>query len=165
MQVGHLTYHGYCLDCGPPPKEVSGLSSAEAVYGQPLVLPRELAPGCEAAAQDFSEKLQSADPPATQQPRTWAQVAASPKQPLLKTSLAYVKRGAVAPPLSPPYEGPFEVVKHGPKFWTLKIGDRMDKITTDRIKPHRGRSLVEVAQPPVRGRPRKVLPDQSRSST
>ncbi len=60
------------------PKEISGFSSAEAVLGQPLVLPGELAPGSEASPGAFHTNLSSSSPPATCQPRTYAEVAAQP---------------------------------------------------------------------------------------
>jgi hypothetical protein len=60
------------------PKEVSGISSAEAVYGQPLTLPGELSCGEEAPPTDFRDRLASASPPPTSQPRSYAEVADSP---------------------------------------------------------------------------------------
>jgi hypothetical protein len=51
-------------------KEVSRLSSADAVFGQPLVLPGELAFGNEAGPADFTTSLASLSPPAMTKPRT-----------------------------------------------------------------------------------------------
>jgi transposase InsO family protein len=58
------------------PKEVSGISSAEAVLGQPLVLPGELSTAVEASPTDFQRELASEAPPVTCQPRTYAEAVA-----------------------------------------------------------------------------------------
>jgi transposase InsO family protein len=54
------------------PKEISGVFSAEAMFGQQLVLPGELNPGPEAPPLDFRDSLASSSPPLTSQPRTYA---------------------------------------------------------------------------------------------
>ncbi len=56
------------------PKEVSGFSSAEAVYGQQLVLPGEFNPGQEASSRGFMDALASEDPTPTSQPCSYAEV-------------------------------------------------------------------------------------------
>jgi transposase InsO family protein len=45
------------------PKEISGMSSAEAVFGQPLTLPGELISSMEASPTDFLGELASSIPP------------------------------------------------------------------------------------------------------
>jgi hypothetical protein len=93
------------------PKEISGLSSAEAFFRQPLVLPGELAPGPEASPRAFHTSLSSSSPPATCQPHTYVEVAAQPLAGNLQSSeWVYVKRGSSTPPLAPPYLGPYKVV-------------------------------------------------------
>ncbi len=63
------------------PKEVSSVSSAEeAVFGQPLLLPGELASRSEASPMDFLDKLASSAPLAMFQPRTYAEVISGPSQ-------------------------------------------------------------------------------------
>jgi hypothetical protein len=52
------------------PKEISGISSAEAVLGGQLALPGDLAPGPEAPPLAFRDKLASSYPPPVRQPRT-----------------------------------------------------------------------------------------------
>jgi anti-sigma factor ChrR (cupin superfamily) len=56
-------------------KEVSGVSSAEAVFGQPLVLPGELVSGAETSPTAFRDQMASSP---TCQPRTYAEFAAGP---------------------------------------------------------------------------------------
>ena len=47
------------------PKESNGWSSAQLVFGQPLVLPGELKDVQETKAESFSTQLDSTDPPPT----------------------------------------------------------------------------------------------------
>ena len=138
------------------PKEISGHSSAEAVYGQPLKLPGEQLGGAEEGPEVFASKLVSEDPPPTVQPRTWAQVAATPpKTHLMQCKFVYIRKGGTVPPLSSLYEGPFEVVQHGLKYFVVKIGGREEKVSVDRLKPHLGAVDPSPAKAPVRGRPKK----------
>ena len=89
------------------PKEVSGFSSAEAVFGQPLTLPGELKNVPEEAALDFQSRLASDDPPPTSQPRTYAEAVSSNLQPgLQEAKFVYIRRGGSGPPLASNYLGP-----------------------------------------------------------
>lgn len=47
----------------------------------------------------------------------------------------FVRRDAVRPPLTPPYDGPFEVLSRTDKTCTIDINGRHDVITLDRVKP------------------------------
>jgi transposase InsO family protein len=136
------------------PKEISGISSAEAVYGQPLTLPGELSCGEEAPPTDFRDRLASASPPPTSQPRSYAEVAASPPvEPLQAARMVYTKRGGSGPPLASAYSGPYRVVEPGPKYFVVEVGGRLEKVSVDRLKPHTGITPVPAATPPRRGRP------------
>ncbi len=141
------------------PKEVSGVSSAEAVFGQPLVLPGEMAQGPEVGPLQFREELASARPPLTRQPRTYAEaMGGSPSATLQAAKFMYVRRGGDGTPLAAPYLGPFEVVSSGPKLFSLKIKDRVETVSVDRLKPHQGQHPPVVAEAAKRGHPRKVPP-------
>ncbi len=136
------------------PKEVSGLSSAEAVFGQPLVLPGELASGSEAGPEDFHSSLASSAPPLTSQPRTYAEaVAGPPNWRLQLASMVYIKRGGSGPPLAPAYAGPFKVIRPGRKYFVVMVGGWQESVSVDRLKPHLGTSPLPAASPPRRGRP------------
>jgi cleavage and polyadenylation specificity factor subunit 1 len=138
------------------PKEISGLSSAEAVYGQQSRLPGEKLEDSEAPPAAFVRQLASSQPPTTSQPRTWAQVAATPPSAQLMASrFVYIRKGGAAVPLAPLYDGPFRVVKHGPKYFVVKIGDREESVSVDRLKAHLGSTEPALAVPPKRGRPKK----------
>jgi hypothetical protein len=85
------------------PKEVSGISSAEAVLGQPLVLPGELPPAVEASPMDFMRDLASESPPVVCQPRTYAEaVSGPPDKRLQQAEMVYIRRGGCGPPCRRP---------------------------------------------------------------
>jgi transposase InsO family protein len=141
------------------PKEVSGLSSAEAVFGQQLTLPGTLLHVPDAHPADLKRRLASEDPPPTVQPRTWAEVAAKNVQPALQQAeLVYVRRGGMAHALAPKYVGPYRVLERGLKTFTILVGEREEVVTVDRLKPHLGTRPLQPAVPPTRGRPRIFKP-------
>ena len=129
------------------PREDTGTSAAELVYGSQLALPGQLPE----TSPSSSASSAPAPPPTA---RTWAQVAAGPPAQLSSAAMVYVRRGAVAGPLAPPYSGPFRVLRRGQKSFDVAIGDRTETISVDRLKPHLGSTPTAPAEPPVRGRPR-----------
>jgi hypothetical protein len=68
----------------------------------------------------------------------------------------YVLNGAKPSPLSPPFSGPYVVRRRGPKSFDIFIGGRLETISMDRLKRHRGRAVPVPAVPPVCGRPKRV---------
>jgi len=135
------------------PKEQSGLSSAELVYGAPLTLPGEFLRAPEHPPSDFVQQLrrQPSLAPTVKAP-TFAEVVACPSKQLMAAEMVFVRRGAVAPPLAPQYEGPYRVVNRGSKVFELEIGGNRDMVTVDRLKPYLGQPMLPE-QPPRRGRP------------
>ena len=134
------------------PKEDSGISSAEMVYGQPMRLPGQptfsTAPVAEGAAT----------PPAVQPalPTRLSTGVCPPAQvphQLLGATHVYVRNGTKPSPFSPPYSGPYVVRRRGPKSFDLIVGGRTETVSVDRLKLHKGRSTVVPAVPPKRGRP------------
>nr|XP_015910644.2 uncharacterized protein LOC107441781 [Parasteatoda tepidariorum] len=47
----------------------------------------------------------------------------------------FIRKDWVKPPLTPPYDGPFQVLSRQVKHFTLKIGSRTATISIDRLKP------------------------------
>ena len=74
---------------------------------------------------------------------------------LQKARFVFVRRDARKAPLQTPYDGPFEVVERSNKHFTLRLGNQLDKVSIDRLKPaYVDRSHpTDVAKPPRRGRP------------
>ena len=140
------------------PKETSGISSAQLVLGQPLILPGELKDLAEAPADEFSTQLASVDPPPTCQPRSYAAVAASnttSSKHLQEAHFVYVRRGGTVPPLSPVYSSPYHVLHAGPKVFRLEVGATRESVSVDRLKQHTSPLPVIPALPAKRGRPKK----------
>jgi hypothetical protein len=135
------------------PKEDSGVSSAELVYGQALRLPGQptlsTAPVAEGTAK-----------PPTVQPALLTRLTSGPSQmikiPDQLAGATHVLYGSKPSPLSPPYSGPHVVRRGGPKSFDIIIGGRTETISVDRLKMHRGRAVPVPAAPPVRGRPKRV---------
>jgi hypothetical protein len=137
------------------PKEDSGLSSAELVYGAPLSLPGEFLGSPDMSVETLVDRartgLPSFEPPATRpcHPEAGKNLPAA----LASASHVYVLRGGSLPPLAPRYSGPFVVLERSAKTFRLAVGNREEVVSVDRLKPHLGTSPTSPAVPPRRGRP------------
>lgn len=138
------------------PKDGSGLSSAEMVYGSALTVPGEFLGSPEPPPEDFIRKLQLCFDgfqfTPTPRPSPPTPVQHIPPQ-LLNAEFAFIRRDGHVPPLSPLYHGPYRVISTGAKFFTLQIGAKVDNISVDRLKPVLSSSPVTPSSPPRRGRP------------
>jgi len=134
------------------PKEEANISSAEVLFGEPLVLPSEAQrpPTCSAAGPGLPSTVRPQEQPADSTP------------PVREFELVYVRRGPLGGPLAAKYSGPYQVLEQRDKVLLLQVGERTDWVSMDRVKPHKGMAAVEPAQPPQRGRPRKEPPGDSR---
>jgi transposase InsO family protein len=135
------------------PREDSGVSAAELVYGTPLALPGVLISAPELPPEVFVDQLRASLPcVAPLRPPPPPDPGSSPLAALHAATYVYVRSPPAAPSLAPLYRGPFLVVKRAEKFFILKMGGRFDAISVDRLKPHLGGPTVP-AEPPRRGRP------------
>lgn len=131
------------------PKEDSGISSAELVYGIPLSLPGEFLSVGEPPPEAFAEHLRATTfLPTRPVPRTTGKTSLG-----VSTSHVYVKRGNKQNTLNTVFMGPYAVVEKRPKYWIIDLGGRHESTTVDRLKPHLGPSPLVPAAPPRRGRP------------
>ena len=99
----------------------------------------------------------------------------SPAQPapllpaLLATKYVFVREDESIPPLAQLYRGPYLVLEQWTKLFRLQLGDRMDVVFVDRLKPAFSFELISPALPPLLGRPalnpapapRQLLPEPS----
>jgi len=147
------------------PKEDSGISAAELTFGMPLALPGQLLGGGEPPVSDVLDWLRVA--PSCLPTRPAEPTVAGPADlgRLWEADFVYVRRGGVAPPLSPVYLGPYRVLDRSAKFFTLDVGGRSDAVSVDRLKPHLGLSPLQPARPPKRGRPPLSSAAPAESST
>ena len=53
------------------------------------------------------------------------------------------------------YSGPYQVLARGNKAWKLQVGERVEVVSRDRLKPHLGIVAPRAAVPPTRGRGEK----------
>jgi len=81
---------------------------------------------------------------------------AGPPATLLAARYVYVRRGGQVQPLAPLYAGPYLVVEAGPKTFKVQVGDNVETLSVDRLKPHTGGDPKQPAVPPWRGRPQKA---------
>ena len=129
------------------PKDEWGVSAAEATLGQTLTVPGQLKPSL-AVPQEGT----CGPRVIPQSKREWRE--AESQSPVSDTAeYVYVKRGMKGTPLAQNYAGPYHVMARGEKVCKVKMGERTEVISRDRIKPHRGEVKPEVALPRTRGRP------------
>jgi hypothetical protein len=137
------------------PKEDTGFSVSEAVYGSPLTVPGEFLEAPEIPSSQFISKVEkviagfSVSPPHHVQYSPPVEVPAA----LKTTKFVFVREDASKPTLSPLYRGPYLVLERRSKFFRLQIGDKVDSVSVDRLKPVFSDSPVIPAAPPPRGRP------------
>ena len=116
------------------PKEDTGISTAERLYGEPLVLPGEFFPGdgSDPEIHDLRQKVGEFAP--IPPPRSGHLSCFVPKD-LQTASHVFVRIGAHRRPLVRPYEGPFLVLQRSAKAFQLSRSGRTEWVTVDRLKP------------------------------
>ena len=148
---------------GCPQGRNEGLAAAEAALQQLVVVPGQLPPpGERPADMDKLPVLPAVIPPTG---HSYAQAA--------QTSLldgadwVYVAKGGAQRPMADKYSGPYKVLERGNKAWKLQVGEKVEVVIRDRLKPQLGSVAPDPAVPPTRGRPRtaSVVPVASASST
>jgi hypothetical protein len=137
------------------PREDTGLSPAEAVFGAPIVLPNEFLQNEEmpvdAIIKIFSKTLHV---PAVSLPRhnSSAQLPDELPGDLLSAPLVWVRRGGIIPPLQPLYDGPYVVLRRGPRSFTIRVGSRDMVVAVSRLKACTAADTTP-GSPRRRGRP------------
>ncbi len=135
------------------PKEDSGLWSAEMVYGVALMLPGQFLAAQKPPAEQFVVQLQEAlssfQPTPTRPPPPRPAVP----QELLDAKYVYVRCGNPGSSLEPLFDGPFAMVAAGGKVFKVRMRGREETVTVDRLKPHFGVAVPDVAVLPKRKTP------------
>jgi hypothetical protein len=80
------------------PREDTGVSAAEIVFGAPLVLPGQILDMEEPPPADFIAKLRQSGQPPPSRPLSYAQMAAKPAAALLSAAFVYIRKAARSPP-------------------------------------------------------------------
>jgi hypothetical protein len=120
------------------PREDTGLSPAEAVFGVPLVLPNEFLQAQEFSVdQIFNKFSKTLDTTAFSLPSKHNKSCQLPAE-LLRTPLVWVCRSGIALLLARPYDGPCSVcsvLHRRPCSFTIRVGTRDGVISTSHLKP------------------------------
>jgi hypothetical protein len=111
--------------------------------------------------EQFSTTLSAAEHTATRH-NTAAARQPPPRLPndLARATMVFVRRDGHVPPLQPLYDSPYGVIRRSLHHFTLRIGDKVDKVSTLRLKPCTD-PAAQPALPRVRGPPparRRTLP-------
>jgi hypothetical protein len=72
---------------------------------------------------------------------------------LLSAPLIWVRRGGVIPPLQPLYDGPYTVLRLGPRSFTIRVGSRDEVIAVSHLKACTAPADATPGSPRRRGRP------------
>ena len=116
------------------PREDTGKSAAEMVYGTTLTLPAQLAASEERPVEDILRALNSAEPIPTRHRDSPAPTGLPSL--LANADMVYLRKGGQLPPLAQPYLGPYNVVEKNPKYFRLDMGGKVQSLNVDRLKPH-----------------------------
>lgn len=120
------------------PQEDLQSSSAELVYGQPLRVPGDFILSTTAlwsATRQRSMLLDDA--------KAFLQVTTSqyslpqshvPTE-LQSVEYVFIRHDAHCGPLQAPHDGPFRVQEDGVKYFVVELGDRLSRVSVDRLKP------------------------------
>jgi hypothetical protein len=151
------------------PREDTGLSLAEAVFGAPIVLPNEFLQNEEmsvdAIIKKFSKTLYV---PAVSLPRHNSSAELPDELPgdLLTAPLVWVCRGGVIPPLQPLYDGRYTVLGPGPAPSPSELGPGTRSLLSAASKlarPQTPRLAARLAAADRQVRTQAVLPQPSES--
>jgi hypothetical protein len=116
-----------------------GCSSAELVYGTTLKLPGDyVQPKQSIDTSDASEFVQRLRRAITNFVFTPARLQTKDyyfPPDLTTSSHVLVRVDSVKKPLTPPYEGPFEVIQREPKYFVIMRNGKKETVSIDRLKP------------------------------
>ena len=141
-------------------REDADFTPAEAVFGSQPVLPGQFLEAPESPSPtflaDFQGLLAGRLPLPTSHHARDAP-AALPED-LMLSRFVLVRHDAVQPPLSPLYDGPYLVLERSLHTFKLKIGKKVEVVSTHRLKACHAPDGTVAASPPKRGRPAALKP-------
>lgn len=120
-------------------KEDIASSPAEMVFGQTLRLPGEMVDAKSSSKNanehefitSFRQRMQQLQPTTTAH-HSNANVFV--QKSLQNCTHVFIRIDAVKPPLTPPYDGPYPVVKRSEKFFKINVKGKLNNISIDRLK-------------------------------
>ncbi len=126
------------------PREDSGISAAELVYGCPLSLPGQFLSAAEPPPSSFIRQLQLSVPCVADCSGCSTQLPPPPLA-LRSAAFVYVRSPPVSPGLFPVYRGPYRVRVPGVKYFVVDISGSPKAVSVDHLKPHLGTSPTSPA--------------------
>ena len=146
------------------PKEDTGSSASEAVFGTQLCLPGEFLTSGEMSQSDYIRRIGKAVSNFSSIVPHHRSVPLRFPSALSTSRYVFVREDSCKPPLSLLYQGPYLILEHSEKYFKLqKIGDKPDTVSIDRLKPAFSTDEMVPGVPPCRGRPR-IQPPVRRSA-
>jgi hypothetical protein len=108
------------------PKDDTGISSAELVYGCSMVLPGELQVPSPPILDGLLAAPSQPPPHVTRLARWWRHHGGGKRLPqsLQQVEYVYIRRGYCGKPLAPVYSGPYKVLRRSLKYFILKSAVR-----------------------------------------
>ena len=145
------------------PREDSATSASEAVYGSDLSLPHQFLTVPDPPSDKFYEDLRnsmSGFHPVPARHNVQSSTVSTEQLPTALTScpMVLVRKDGHVPPLSPLYEGPYQVLSRSLRTFRLKVGRRVETVSTERLKPAVTSEHEKPALPPRRGQPFRPVP-------
>ena len=141
------------------PKEDLKASTAELVYGSPIIVPgqfvTEVPPTNENLLSDIRNRVQQLLP---QHSSNHSKKQFFVPKDLQSSDFVFIRKDGYKAPLVRPYEGPYRVIERAERVFKIDFGSKSDWITIDRLKPAFIDNEQEfIVKPrPTRGRPRKT---------
>ena len=139
------------------PRDDTGISPAEHVYGSTLSLPSSFVDARPPPSTDFITRLRMAMAAVPVVPTNTAATSPSWVDDALETCThVWVRRDGHVKPLDALYDGPFVVLERSDKVFKLQIGLKPVTVSIDRLKPVHSELPIVPMQPRRRGRPPRV---------
>ncbi len=124
------------LGLSAQPREDTGLSPAEAVFGAQVVLPNEFLQNelsVDTIVKIFSKTLYVSAPSLPRHNSSTELPSELPAE-LLSAPLIWVHRGGLVPPLQPLYDGPYAVLCRGLRSFTIRVRSWDKVVAVSRLK-------------------------------
>ena len=147
------------------PKQDLKTSVSELVYGSPISVPGDMVQHSTDDVSAMSHLRQLHAQVGLLHPiptSCHGEVDSAVPHDLMEAKFVFVRHGAHTPPLQPPYDGPFAVVKAGKKSFRLQMGEKEETVLVDRIKvAYLEPGIVPLmVNHPRRGRPPRSPPEK-----
>ncbi len=141
-------------------REDTGLSPAEAVFGAQIVLPNEFLQNDELSVDPIVKKFSKTlhvSAPSLPRHNSSTELPSELPAKLLSAPLVWVRGGGLVPPLQPLYDGPYAVLRRGPRSFTIRVRSWDEVVAVSRLKACTAADATP-GSPRRRGRPQGSPP-------